>query len=229
MSPVGLGHMQPLRVIVVGDNTIEAGVALSDNGKYVPVDIRNVDTGTAANEDDTEDDDGSGVRLYQSLYETALRNKVPNSVIEELVRIYSYDVDFQRKVEPGDTFDVLYSDDENADGKNEVRYASLSVGGETKKYYHFQTTDDGVYDYYDETGKSAKKFLVRKPVAVGIMRSPFGWRYPPDPALFQAAHRRRLGGADGHADLRRRQRFDRGNRLEGRLRQIHPHPPRQRL
>ena len=45
----------------------------------------------------------SGVRLYQSLYETALRNNVPKTVIEELVRIYSYDVDFQRKVQPGDS------------------------------------------------------------------------------------------------------------------------------
>ena len=54
-----------------------------------------------------------------------------------------------------------------------------AVGGETKKYYHFQTADDGVYDYYDETGKSAKKFLVRKPVAVGMVTSPFGWRTHP--------------------------------------------------
>jgi murein DD-endopeptidase MepM/ murein hydrolase activator NlpD len=36
-----------------------------------------------------------------------------------------------------------------------------------------------VFDYYDETGKSAKKFLVRKPVAVGMMTSPFGWRTHP--------------------------------------------------
>jgi murein DD-endopeptidase MepM/ murein hydrolase activator NlpD len=177
MAAAGLGHMQPQRVIIAGDSAIEAAAALSDTGKYVSIDVRNVDAVAAASED--EEDDGSGVRLYQSLYETALRNNVPNPVIEELVRIYSYDVDFQRKAQPGDSFDVLYADDENGDGRNEVRYASLSVGGETKKYYHFQTTDDGVYDYYDETGKSAKKFLVRKPVALGIMRSPFGWRFHP--------------------------------------------------
>jgi murein DD-endopeptidase MepM/ murein hydrolase activator NlpD len=100
-------------------------------------------------------------------------------VIQELVRIYSYDVDFQRKVQPGDSFDVLYSDDENGEAKDEVRYAALTVGGDTKKYYRFQTADDGVYDYYDEDGVSAKKFLVRKPVADGIVTSPFGWRTHP--------------------------------------------------
>jgi murein DD-endopeptidase MepM/ murein hydrolase activator NlpD len=181
MTPAGLGHIQPLRVIIAGDSGITAAVALSDLGKYVPVDIRNIDTAVTESGDDessNNDDDSSGVRLYQSLYETALRNNVPNSVIENLVRIYSYDVDFERKVQPGDSFDVLYSDDENG-AANEVRYAALTVGGETKKYYRFETADDGVYDYYDETGKSAKKFLVRKPVAIGMVTSPFGWRTHP--------------------------------------------------
>jgi murein DD-endopeptidase MepM/ murein hydrolase activator NlpD len=179
-AATGVGHMQPLRIIISGDGGVEAAVALSDNGKYVPVDIRNVVTEAAAGgEDEAGEDDGSGVRLYQSIYETALRNSVPNAVIEELIRIYSYDVDFQRKVQPGDGFDVLYSDDENNEGRNEVRYVSLTVGGETKRYYHYQTADDGTYDYYDETGKSAKKFLVRKPVPIGIMRSGFGERNHP--------------------------------------------------
>ena len=179
MAPLGTGHNRPLRVIILGDSAIAAAAALSDTGKYVPVDIRNVDKEAAEASDDNSDDDGKGPPLYQSLYETALRNNVPKSVIEELVRIYSYDVDFQRKVQPGDSFEVLYSDDENVENKNEVRYATLSVGGDTKKYYHFQTTDDGTYDYYDETGKSAKKFLVRKPVAVGLVTSGFGWRTHP--------------------------------------------------
>jgi murein DD-endopeptidase MepM/ murein hydrolase activator NlpD len=179
MTPAGLGHIQPLRVIIAGDSGITAAVALSDLGKYVPVDIRNIDTDVADTNEDQTNDDGGGVRLYQSLYETALRNNVPNSVIEDLVRIYSYDVDFDRKIQPGDSFDVLYADDETGEGRNEVRYAALTVGGETKKYYRFQTADDGVYDYYDETGVSAKKFLVRKPVAVGMVTSPFGWRTHP--------------------------------------------------
>jgi murein DD-endopeptidase MepM/ murein hydrolase activator NlpD len=160
-AAAGLGHMQPLRIIIAGDNAIEAAVALSDRGTYVPVDIANINAGvTEANQDDSSSD-------------------VPSAVIEELVRIYSYDVDFQRKVLPGDSFDVLYADDESNEGRNEVRYVSLTVGGETKKYYHYQTADDGTYDYYDETGKSAKKFLVRKPVPMGIMRSGFGERNHP--------------------------------------------------
>jgi murein DD-endopeptidase MepM/ murein hydrolase activator NlpD len=186
MAPSGPGpgqRLQPYRVIVANDSTIEAVAALSDLGRYVAVDVQSMNsvTETADNSDD-DDDDGTGVRLYQSIYETALRNKVPASVIEDMVRIYSYDVDFQRKVQPGDSFDVFYAgEDEGATitEKNEVLFASLTVGGETKKYYRFQTPDDAVVDYYDETGKSAKKFLVRKPVNNAIMRSGFGGRRHP--------------------------------------------------
>jgi len=179
LAAAGLGHMQPLRVIVAGDNGITAAVALSDLGKYVPVDIRNIDTAPAEASDDASSDDGSDVRLYQSVYETALRNNVPGPVIAELIRIFSYDVDFQRKTQPGDSFDLLYSEDENGEGRNEVRYAAMTVGGDSKRYYHFQTADDGTYDYYDDSGVSSKKFLVRKPVATGMVTSGFGWRTHP--------------------------------------------------
>jgi murein DD-endopeptidase MepM/ murein hydrolase activator NlpD len=186
MAPAAPGpgqRLQPYRVIVANDSTVEAVAALSDLGKYVAVDVQSMNTvAEAADNSDDDDDDGSGVRLYQSIYETALRNKVPGSVIEDMVRIYSYDVDFQRKVQPGDSFDVFFAgEDEGATitEKTEVLFASLTVGGETKKYYRFQTPDDSVVDFYDETGKSAKKFLVRKPVSNAIMRSGFGSRRHP--------------------------------------------------
>jgi murein DD-endopeptidase MepM/ murein hydrolase activator NlpD len=190
MAPSGLGpaaRLQPYRVIVANETTVEAVAALSDVGKYVAVDVQSMNTVAEAatgkdDDDDDDDDDGSGVRLYQSIYETAMRNKVPAAVIEDMVRIYSYDVDFQRKVQPGDSFDVFFAGDDEATPsteKTEVLFASLTVGGETKKYYRFQTPDDSVVDFYDETGKSAKKFLVRKPVNNAIMRSGFGGRRHP--------------------------------------------------
>src|SRR5437868_7007627 len=183
MAPAAPGQrLQPYRVVVANESTVEAVAALSDLGKYVAVDVQSMNTVTETASNDDDDDDGTGVRLYQSIYETALRNKVPATVIEDMVRIYSYDVDFQRKVQPGDSFDVFFAgEDEGATitEKTEVLFASLTVGGETKKYYRFQTPDDAVVDFYDETGKSAKKFLVRKPVSNAIMRSGFGARRHP--------------------------------------------------
>ena len=185
MAPATLGGRSvPVRVIVANETTIETVAALSDLGKYVAVDVQSFNSvAEAPAADDDDDDDGTGVRLYQSIYETALRNKVPASVIDDMIRVYSYDVDFQRKVQAGDSFEVFFAGEDEApmasSEKPEVLYAALTVSGETKKYYRFQTPDDAVVDYYDETGKSAKKFLVRKPVSNAMMRSGFGGRRHP--------------------------------------------------
>ena len=178
-------RLQPIRVIVAGESAVEAIVALSDKGKYVSVDVQRMNTEAT---ETAEDDDGIGVRLYQSVYETALRNQMPRPVIDSLIRIYSYDIDFQYKTQPGDSIDVLYAGEDetpSGDSKTDVLFASLTVGGDIKKFYRFQTPDDGVVDYYDETGKSAKKFLVRKPLASGIMRSGFGERNHPLLGIFK--------------------------------------------
>jgi murein DD-endopeptidase MepM/ murein hydrolase activator NlpD len=181
LAPASAGQrLQPVRIVIATETSVEAMVAWSDMGKYVAVDTRSANSVAASSNDD--DDDGKGVRLYQSIYETALRNHVPRPVIDDLIRIYSYDVDFQRKVQPGDSFEVFYAgEDENVsdNSKPEVLYALLTTGGETRKFYRYQTTDDNVVDYYDETGKSAKKFLVRKPVADGTITSGFGGRNHP--------------------------------------------------
>jgi murein DD-endopeptidase MepM/ murein hydrolase activator NlpD len=177
--------MQPIRVVIANDTAIEAVVAWSDLCRYVQVDTRALETEVARSrqqqqQQDEEEDDGRGVRLYQSIYETALRNQVPRPLIDDIIRIYSYDVDFQRRVQPGDSFEILFAEDENSnEGKGEVLLASLTTGGETRRYYRYQSSDDGLVDFYDDTGKSAKKFLVRKPLADGIMRSGFGNRHHP--------------------------------------------------
>ena len=182
LAPTSDGvRLRPVRVVVATDTSVEAMVAWSDKGKYVAVNVRSANTVASSTADDDEDD-GKGVRLYYSIYETALRNGVPRPVIEEVVRVYSYDVDFQRRVHPGDSFEILYAgEDENAGdyGKYEVFYALLTTGGETRKYFRHQTTDDNTVDYYDESGKSAKKFLIRKPVADGNLTSSFGGRNHP--------------------------------------------------
>jgi murein DD-endopeptidase MepM/ murein hydrolase activator NlpD len=183
MAPLAAGQPpQPIRVIVANEAAVEAVVALADTGKYVAVDTKNFGDVADNADDNSDQSDKTGVTLYQSVYETALRNQIPQPIIEDLIRIYSFDIDFQRKVQPGDSFEVLYAGEDEApaaDSRNDVLFASLTVGGDAKKFYRFQSPDDGIVDYYDETGKSAKKFLVRKPVAEGIMRSPFGIRRHP--------------------------------------------------
>jgi murein DD-endopeptidase MepM/ murein hydrolase activator NlpD len=77
---------------------------------------------------------------------------------------------------------VLHSLADPADkevGEPEVLFASLDLAGTAKRLYRFRTPDDGIVDYYDEDGRSAKKFLIRKPVTDGRLTSSFGWRRHP--------------------------------------------------
>ncbi len=97
--------------------------------------------------------------------------------------MFSYDIDFQRRISAGDGLDLFYTYDEDAGPaaaeRPELLYAALNLGGEWRKVYRFQSPDDGSIDYLDDQGRSLKKFLIRKPIADGIMRSGFGYRRHP--------------------------------------------------
>jgi murein DD-endopeptidase MepM/ murein hydrolase activator NlpD len=171
-----------LRVVAYGDDQINAIAAVDDGGLFraviPPAKTRKV---AQSDPDDEDDEDDGGPTLYESLYETALKSNIPRPIIDELVRVFAYDVDFQRKAQPGDAFDVLFvKDEENTDSdRADILFASLTTGDETRKFYRFQTKDDGLTDYFDEAGKSAKKFLLRKPMTGGRFSSAFGFRVHP--------------------------------------------------
>ncbi|WP_375465904.1 M23 family metallopeptidase [uncultured Methylobacterium sp.] len=179
---------QVTRVVLYGEGGIEGIAAINDRGAFVSVAPPPEDApsrkapASAENGEDDEEDGGSGPRLYQSLYETAARHDLPRATVEDIVRVFSYDLDFQRRISGGDGLDVFYTYDEDAGAapdRPDLLYASLNLGGEPRKVYRFQSPDDGSIDYLDDQGRSLKKFLIRKPIADGIMRSGFGYRRHP--------------------------------------------------
>lgn len=169
---------EPVRVSIYTADTHIATAALSDAGDYVAIQDPDAPTGAAQSEaDEDADDESSGRRLYDSIYETALQQAVPKPVIEALLRVYAYDIDLTRRARPGDTFELFYDSGSDA-STGEILYTALSIDGELKRYYRFEG-EDGVADYYDEEGISARKFLTRKPITGGRMSSPFGFRIHP--------------------------------------------------
>ncbi len=177
---------QIARLSVYTDEKLEATVAMADNGSFVQVErapptpaAPKRKPAPAASEDDDDEEDSGGMRLYDSFYETALKNEIPRPVIDDLVRVFANDVDFQRAVSGGDNFEVFYQDGEEGEARNEMLFAAITTRNQTFKYYRFQTQDDGLVDYYDENGRSTRKFLVRQPIAGGETRSGFGMRRHP--------------------------------------------------
>ncbi|MCE1238208.1 MAG: M23 family metallopeptidase [Hyphomicrobiales bacterium] len=177
------GVMKPVRVTLYGkDGGHVATVALDDYGNFVTAQEPGLGDDVAAEDEDETAAEASGVpSLYYSLYQTAIDNQIPRALIKKLVEVYSFDVDFNQRVRPGDHFEVLYAAEDEADPKagQEVLYASITTAGAPRKYYRFRSSDDGVVDYYDDSGKSAKKFLMRKPMDGGVFRSGFGGRRHP--------------------------------------------------
>ncbi len=171
-------NMSLARLSVYDGETLDAVVAVTDQGNYVGVDDLEARIKKPDQDGDEEDDD-NGMRLYNSLFETALKQEIPRPIIDDLVRIFANDVDLQRSVTGGDSFEALYDEGDSAEHHDELLYASITARNETFRYYRFRTPDDGAVDFYDPNGKSSRKFLMRVPIIGARMTSPYGMRYHP--------------------------------------------------
>jgi murein DD-endopeptidase MepM/ murein hydrolase activator NlpD len=119
-------------------------------------------------------------QVGSSLYGTAKDNKIPDYIVSELTRVFAYDVDFQRQVKANDTFEVFYGNPlTGSSSKRKVlHYAQLTVEGKAKTYFRF-TDENGQTDYYDESGRSASRSLLKMPVSGARLTSGFGMRRHP--------------------------------------------------
>lgn len=167
------------RLSVYTGETLEAAIAINDRGDYVRVNPPRRAAGRANADESPDAADAEGMRLYDSFYETALKQEIPRPVIDDLVRVFANDVDFQGAVSPGDSFEALYDESEEGEGHNQLLFASITARSETYRYYRFRTPDDGLVDYYDQDGRSTRKFLVRMPIVGGRFTSGFGMRFHP--------------------------------------------------
>ena len=179
-SPDETGRMQPQRVSLYADTEHRATIARSDTGEFVAAQAPDTFLADAFAEADRVGYAGTTPTIYDSLYQTALEQEMQPEMISDLVRIFSFDVDFKSRVKPGDSFEVFYGLEQDSDNvPAEILYTALTTRSTVRRFYRFRTPDDGLVDFYDETGKSAKKFLMRKPLSGGQYRSGFGMRRHP--------------------------------------------------
>ena len=125
----------------------------------------------------------SGI-IDDSLYLSALKSGVDIKTITKVIRIFSFSVDFQRDIWPKDTFEILYEEellkhDTLKKESRNVLYANLVLkSGASLKLYRF-TEKSGNTEYFDETGKSAQKLLMKTPIDGARISSGFGRRKHP--------------------------------------------------
>jgi murein DD-endopeptidase MepM/ murein hydrolase activator NlpD len=119
--------------------------------------------------------------IDSSLFDAAQEAGVPMPVVADLIRTFSFDVDFQRDIQDGDAFEVLYERMESEDGEfvksGKILFASLTLSGKTIPVYYFERDGDG--EYFTPKGEAIRKSLLRTPVDGARVTSGFGMRMHP--------------------------------------------------
>ncbi len=117
-----------------------------------------------------------------SFYQAARRADLPTAAVDELVKLLSWDVDFQRDIHPGDRFEVVLDRPAVGGGRvlreGGIAYVALRLRDRAIEAYRY-TNRDGSTGYYDGEGRPLRKWLLRTPVDGARLSSLFGPRRHP--------------------------------------------------
>jgi murein DD-endopeptidase MepM/ murein hydrolase activator NlpD len=120
--------------------------------------------------------------IRSSVFEAGERAGVPYAVMAAMIRVYAHSIDFQRDIHPGDSFEILFDQPKTIQGKavgeGSIIYAAMHIDGEIKPIYRV-TFADKTIDYFDTSGHSARRALLRTPLAAARVTSGYGMRMHP--------------------------------------------------
>ena len=120
--------------------------------------------------------------INSSVYEAARSSGMSPNLVVELIRLFSFAIDFQRDIREGDQLEVLYTRrfDENNQVAQEgdIVFASLTNRGKRYAYWRM-LQEDGSESYFDANGQSVQRLLMKTPVDGARLSSRFGMRRHP--------------------------------------------------
>ena len=124
----------------------------------------------------------SGI-INATLYEAAVAADVPLSALDNFMRVMGFSVDFQRQLQEGDEFELVYKKTtDRITGETlsvgDVHYVGMVLSGKPIGYYRHKN-NSGSIGWYDENGKSAVRTLMRTPVNGARLSSSYGMRKHP--------------------------------------------------
>ena len=119
--------------------------------------------------------------IKNNLYSAAIESEMNPEIIIEFARIFGFEIDFQRDIRKNDYFKIVYDKYFDENGKfiksGSILYAHMSVDGRKISLYKFG--DDKNYGYFDVSGQSVEKALMKTPINGARLSSPFGMRKHP--------------------------------------------------
>ena len=119
--------------------------------------------------------------IKNNLYSSAVEAGIEPNIIVEFANIFGFEVDFQRDIRKGDTFEIYYEqflDDDNIVRRTgKIIYASMFVNNKEISLYNFKYGNKT--GFYDIDGKSVIKTLMKTPINGARLSSSFGMRKHP--------------------------------------------------
>tara|TARA_B100000427_G_scaffold80072_1_gene65341 strand:- start:1125 stop:2426 length:1302 start_codon:yes stop_codon:yes gene_type:complete len=120
--------------------------------------------------------------IKNSLYNTALNIGIKPNIIIDFARLYGFQVDFQRDIWKNDSFQIIYEEFKNQAGEvvetGDIIYANLNLQNNDLQLYRYEFKKNKI-DYFDESGKSIRKTLMKTPINGARLSSSFGKRKHP--------------------------------------------------
>ena len=120
--------------------------------------------------------------ITKSLYSNAVDVGISPNIIIEFARLYGFQIDFQRDIWKGDSFQIIYEEyvNENKEivDNGEIIFANLNLQNVDYQLYKHEYEKNKI-DYFDENGKSVKKTLMKTPINGARLSSSFGKREHP--------------------------------------------------
>ena len=121
-------------------------------------------------------------KISESLYSDGIKNNLPPDILIKLIKLFSFDLDFQRDIKIDTVVSVSFEYNEIKENKKieykDINYALISIDGKKFEYFKF-ITDDGFTDYFNKKGKNVKKSILKTPLDGARLSSSYGMRKHP--------------------------------------------------
>ncbi len=116
------------------------------------------------------------------LFPAAVAAGLPPGLTLSVVRMLGHQVDFQRDIQPGDRFSILFErfrgDDGDVLSHGRVLHVDLELSGKRLAFWRFETRADGA-DWFDDRGHRMRRAFLRTPLDGARVSSGFGARNHP--------------------------------------------------
>ena len=118
-----------------------------------------------------------------SLFTSAAALGATPALTKQVLSLFQHKVDFERDIQSGDTFKLVFDRKVTESGRTveagNLLYAEIEAKGGTDRFYSYQPKGTNEIQFFDETGKNIRGFLLTTPVYGARISSTFGMRFHP--------------------------------------------------